>query len=538
MSQNNFNARNAFQSHPTWKMPVNMGLLYPCFCKEVLPGDIWRVNADVLARFMPMVAPAYSEIDAYVHFFLVPHRTVWDNWTTFITGGKDGNQKPVRPYLLSGSSGFALGEMADALGIPPEVPNQKVSALQFRAIQKIWNEWYRDETLMDELEENMADGLDTTTNTTLLRRCWEKDYFTSSLPFAQRGDPIYLPLGMTAPVRGTGLSLGLTDGTYTYGLAGKANEYFDALVADGYSYNKPVSTTGGEYDSVANGARLGVVRYGPASGLEADLTEATSATINDIRAAFQVQKMLEINARGGYRYNEFIKAHFNVQTSDATLQRSEYLGGGKLAVMINEVLQTSSTDSTSPQGNMAGRGFTLGSTPKFTKSIEEYGYIIGFLSIRPRSYYQQGLERQWSREIREDEYLPVFSHLGEQAVLNKEVMSQGQDVLNSAGTPVDDDIFGFQNRYEEFRKFYSTIHGEFRGSGGTGSQGSLAYWHLGRWFENLPQLNAQFVECNPSKRIFAVADEDAPSVLVNMCFHIDVIRPLPKFGRPGLIDHY
>lgn len=518
MSMNNFNARNAFHHDPTYKNTVNMGLLYPCFCKEVLPGDIWKVSVDVLARLQALIAPAYSEIDAYVHFFLVPHRTIWDNWETFITGGKDGNQRPVRPYLLSGSSGFALGGLADAFGIPPEVPNQKVSALQFRAYQKIWNEWYRDETLMDEIEENMADGQDTTTNTDLLYRCWEKDYFTSSLPFAQRGDPVYLPLGSDAPVLGDGLQTMILNGSSSVGLNTGGLSGGNVLYQDGSTTNQPF-------------------KFAAQTGLKVDLSDATSATINAIRTAFQVQRMLEINARGGYRYNEFIKAHFGVTTSDATLQRSEYLGGGKLAVMINEVLQTSSTDETSPQGNMAGRGYTLGRTPAFTKSIEEYGYIIGILSIRPRSYYQQGLERQWSREIREDEYLPVFAHLGEQPVLNKEIYSQGQDVVGDNNEIVDDQIFGFQNRYEEFRKFYSTIHGEFRGSGGTGSQGSLAYWHLGRWFENLPVLNEDFVQCNPSKRIFAITDQSVPSVLVNMCFHIDVIRPLPKFGRPGLIDH-
>lgn len=509
---NDFKRRNAFSQRCDWIGTAKMGQQIVVECREVVPGDVMMNDQEIMVRLAPMLAPCYTPVDVYAHHFVVPHRLLWDNWEDFVTGGRYGKNASVRPYLMSGTSGFAVGSTADHLGIPPGVANLKLSALQFRALALIYNKWLRNETLVDELPVGMGDGLDTETPTQLPNRMWRRDYFTSSMPWPQRGDTVYLPLGTEADL--------MADGVLSFKTAN------DSQTKVSVASNSTVSF----YATNQNVQKDNPLSYD--SGLKADLTTATAVTPDQVRTAFQIQLAQVLNARGGYRYPEFIKTHFGVTTSDARMQWPEYIGGGRCPITISEVLQNSSTNETSPQGNMAGHGFALARIPGYKKAIEEYGYIFTIVSIVPQACYSQGIERQWTRETRYDEYLPVYSHLGEQAVRNDELYAQAGDVLDTDGTPINQKTFGFQPRYEEFRRFFSSVHGQFRAGQ------SLDFWTLQRQFDTLPVLNDQFVTANPSKRIFAVTDQDVDELYILVRNHYRMIRPLPKFGTPGLMDHF
>lgn len=491
-------------------MTCNMGQLVPILCKEVLPGDSWRVSTDMVLRFAPMLAPVMHNVNVYTHYFFVPNRLIFDDWESFITGGENGTDATVEPTMTSPSGGYAVGSLADYLGLPVRVAGYKHSALPFRAYAKIFNDYYRDENLQSEVTFSTAAGADSTTSRTLLRRAWQHDFFTSALPFQQRGPSVNLPLGTTAPVVGNGSSIHVTHTSAT-------NTADSSVWVASDSQNLGVSGT----------AFRSKTLYFPSdstrSSLVADLSSATGANINDLRYAFQVQRFLEKNARSGVRYIEMILSHFGIKSSDARLQRSEYLGGGRSPVMFSEVLQTSADDNQpTPLATMAGRGISAQRSHRFRKFFEEHGFIIGIMSIMPRSTYDQGLEKMWSRPNRYSYYWPVFSHLGEQAIYNKEIYTQG--------TTADDSIFGYQPRYEEYRKAYSTCHGQFR------SNQSLDYWHFGRRFANLPSLNSTFIECNPTTDPFAVPSA-SDFLYVDLFNNIKAMRPIPKHGTPGFIDH-
>lgn len=500
-----FNSRNSFDLSHEHLLTCNMGTLVPCLNMEVTPGDVFRWDADMFMRLMPLIAPMMHSVDVYMHCFFVPTRLVFDKFEDFITGGMQGNDETLWPYVTSPVGGFAVGSLADYLGLPTGVAGLQVSALPFRAYDLIYNEWYRDNNLIDPIVISKDAGADTTTVLDVQRRAWKKDYFTGSLPWAQRGDATYLPLGVTAPV--------VSDGgfpTWKTGAAG--TDEWNFFVGNQDQEGKPLMTSVSQEGQTA---------YWKNPGLHTDLSAATALSVNDLRLATQIQRFKEKNARGGARYIEWILSHFGVRSSDARLQRPEYLGGGRCPVSIGEVLQTSSTDSTSPQGNMAGRAVSAMSAPRFTKYFEEYGFVIGVLSVMPKAMYQQGIDRMWTRKTRYDYPLPVFAHLGNQAVLNKELYAQG--------TADDENTFGYQERYEELRRISNKVHGEFKST--------LNYWHLGRIFDNLPQLNKDFVECNPSKRVFAVTDQSEDCCIVQVRHNIQAIRPFPKFGEPGYLDH-
>lgn len=519
-----FNSRNLFDLSHEVKLTCEMGKLVPVLCEEVVPGDTFRVSTDMVVRMAPMLAPIMHNVNVYTHFFFVPNRIIFDKWEDFITGGVNGTDSTVAPTITSPSGGFATSSLADYLGVPTGVAGLKVSALPFRAYAKIYNDYYRDENLQTEVGLSTGSGSDTTTSTTLLNRCWQHDFFTNALPWTQRSTlgAVKLPLGSTAPVKGDGKVLGLTNGTTQYGLMGVATgdmaQRFTAYTGV-YGANVGIQASSGS--NVTANSRVGVTTDSTKSGLVADLSTATAADVNDIRYAFQVQRFLEKMARGGARYIEVIRSHFGVKSSDSRLQRPEYLGGGRSPIMISDVLQTSADDNQpTPLATMAGHGYSAQRSHQFKKFFEEHGWIIGIMSIMPRSTYQQGLEKKWTRDTRYSYYWPVFAHLGEQAIYNKEIYAQG--------TSADSGIFGYQPRYQEYRKSYSKVHGDFRSS--------LNFWHLGRIFSSLPSLNGDFVKCDPSNRIFAVTS-GTDHLWIDMYHKIKALRPIPKFGDPGYIDH-
>lgn len=515
-----FNSRNAFNLSHDNRLTCDIGELVPIYLEEVIPGDILRVNTQIVLRMAPLVAPIMQQVDVFTHFFFVPTRLVYDDWEEYITGGVDGKNASLVPTIKApAGTGFGLSSLGDYLGVPTGVAELEVLAFPFRAYDLIYNEWYRDETLQDEVLISKASGLDETTSLKLLNRCYKKDYFTSALPFSQRGDPVYLPLGQSAPVVYGDDAVGFGGGQYVIGDAKYVAPGKQVTLGIRDPEVKPQAYHGVKKEE---GQETVNTIYG--GSLVTDLREATAATINDIRTAFQIQRWLEKNARSGARYIEMLRAHFAVRSSDYRLQRSQFLGGGRSPIVISEVLQTSSTDAVSPQGNMAGHGFSAQRTHSFKQRFEEHGYVLGIMSVMPKAAYMQGLNRLWSRRSRTDWYWPVFAHLGEQAVYNKEIYAQN--------TEADDGIFGYQGRYDEYRHHYGSVHGQFR------KDDSMLDWHLARKFSKLPVLNGDFLECKPSenKRIYAV--EDHPDHLWCYINHnIEGIRPIPKKSTPGYIDH-
>lgn len=511
--------RARFNLTHTHKLSCKDGLLVPCLCEQVLPGDKWKISSDVLIRMLPQLHPTMSRFKAYWWYFFVPYRLIFDKWEDFITGGKNGDDASVLPYVNSGTDGFAVSSLADYLGFPTQVKNLNVSALPFRAYDLIYNEFFRDENLIDELPISEAEGSDTVSNVTIQRKAWRKDRFTNALPFAQRGNPVYLPLAMDAPVVGTGMSIGLQSGTGNAGLQEGTATYVGFMQASPSAYGKPLGSARGN-DLLSSSHTIGLTTDPAKSGLKADLSATTAATIDDVRQAFNMQNFAYMLGAFGYRYVEYLKSLFGTDAGDARLQRPEFLGSGSTDILISEVLQTSSTDNTSPQGNMSGHGIGGGRGRFVQKRFKEHGIIMGIMSIIPDAEYMQGIRRQWLYETRFDFYNPIFAHAGMQPVLNAELYAQG--TVDDKGT------FGFRNCFDELRSIPNYIHGEFRTS--------LLNWTEARKFDALPKLNKNFVECKPSDRIFAVQDGD--NWLVAMKHNITASRPVPKFGNPGFVDHY
>lgn len=505
--------RSSFDRSHGFKTTFDAGKLIPIFCDEVLPGDTFNLNMTGFGRLATPLHPIMDNMYLETFFFFVPNRLVWDNWEKF--NGQQDNPGDSTDYLVptlsnNGGSGLNEGTLPDYFGIPTGVTNitGSVSALPFRAYKLIYNEWFRDQNLIDSHPVPKDDGPDSLANNMeLLKRGKRHDYFTSCLPWPQKGDAVSLPLGGEAPVVTDGTTLNLTNAAGTL----NRNIFHDDSIK-GPAYNAPPLTTELAY-------------WGDSTGLQTDLTNATAATINDLREAFQVQKMLERDARSGTRYTEIIQAHFGVTSPDARLQRPEYLGGGSTRVSVSPVPQTSSTDTTSPQGNLAAFGTVGFDRHGFTKSFTEHGHIIGIACVRADLTYQQGLNRMWSRQDRYDFYWPALAHLGEQAVLNKEIYAQG--------TAADDDVFGYQERYAEYRYKPSLITGKFRSNSPT----SLDTWHLSQDFASLPVLNKTFIEENPPiDRVIAVPSE--PHFILDSYFQLKCARPMPMYGVPGLIDHF
>ena len=483
--------RSVFDLSYEKKLTCDMAQLIPVMCDEVVPGDVFKIGNQAVVRFQPLVAPILHEINMYVHYFFVPYRILWDDWEDFISGGADGQfADPVpewEPTLTT------EGSLWDFFGFPVGVDPDGAYPLDFprRAYNLVYNEYYRDENLQTEVA---------LTNETILNRGWEKDYLTSALPWQQRGTAPALPIsGTTSAVWAASQFSASTPAS----VAG-----FMANSADNHLY------TGNPLASQAARAFMNTNSV--------DLSTASTFDIADLRLAFQIQKWMERNARAGVRYTEFLRAHFGVSPRDERLQRPEYIGGSKAPCIISEVLQTSSTDATTPQGNLAGHGITVSDAYCGKYHAQEFGLIIGIMSIMPRSAYSQGIDKQWLRKTKYDFYFPEFANLSEQAILNAEICATGMSSHNQ-------DIFGYQGRYDEMRTKNSQIV--------SGMRTTFDYWHLGRQFDtgSPPVLNEDFIKCVPRKDIFAVPSE--PGLIVNFANIIKAFRPLPYMAVPGLIDH-
>lgn len=501
------------------KFTCNMGELVPFLVQEVVPGQTARFGANVLLRTQPLVAPVMHRIDCLLWYIYVPYRLLQDNFEDFMTGGLQGNANISSPLVKSpADTGWPVGSLADYLNYPTGVANFEALAWGFRAYAKSFNDYFVNENVTgQELPLSTGDGLDTTTNTTLQNKNWRRDYFTGVLPWPQRGPEVYLPMGTEAPVIGNGMTLGLTDGTNTRG-----------LTINGYSSSTgrglcPTAEYGGAVGSAGtlkignNNLLSGVTTDPTKSGLIADLSAAESVSINQIRMSAKIQQIFESLARGGARFIEMLYNCFGVVSGDARLQRAEYFGGSKSPFIISEVLQTSETTSTSPQANMSGRGICAVKTRRIKKFFPEHGIVLGLMSISPEANYFQGSPRMYNRRSRFDYLWPQLANVGEQETLNKEIYAAHSDP---------DGVFGYNPRYEEYRKNWSQIHGDFKTS--------LKFWTLAREFETAPAYNSEFVKQKPSKRIFAVESQEYDSILVDVWNEIYSYTPLPKYGRPGI----
>lgn len=504
--------RSAFNLSHERKFSMNFGELVPIMCQEVVPGDTFKNNTEVLCRVAPLLAPVMHRCNIFTHFFYVPTRLLWDSWQDFITGGEDGLQEPVLPYMATTDWSTLTydGSLFDYLGVPKSSGSTgesfKINALPFRAYQTIYNEYYRDQNLEDKIPVLKTSGLINGTLEgllTLRKRCYEKDYFTSALPWTQRGGDVTLPLTGNAPIQ----------------LAGDWNSH-DQRVQNGsgtFQTNATLGTdsTEGYLEDTVNSAQ---VWLDPNGSLEADMSSVTASTIEELRRAVKLQRWLEMNARGGSRYIEQILMHFGVRSSDARLQRPEFLGGGRTPLVFSEVLQTSSTDATSPQGEMAGHAIGVGNSHTFKKFFEEHGFVIGIMSVVPKTTYQQGLPKIFRKFDKFDYYWPAFAQLGEQPVYDNELYCDFKETTA-------DDVFGYQSRYCEYKQIPSTVHGDFRSL--------LDFWHMGRIFGSKPTLNSDFVHVNVDERNFPVQD-GSDKLYIQIFNNLKAIRPMPYVNIPTL----
>lgn len=475
----------------------DMGELIPCGLTEVLPGDTVQQSTSALIRCSPLMAPVMHPVHVRLHHWFVPHRLVWDEWEEFITGGPDGMDDSVFPTVtIGGGSGAAVGSLADYLGVPTGVNGIEVSALPFRAYDLIWNEWYRDQDLQTPLVVSTNSGPDATTSLALQNCAWEKDYFTSARPWEQKGPQINVPIGSTAPVTGT-IPITGNSQSPTFSTTGTGTNLTNSpLVGRAGSPSTAgfVGNVSGSDKNVLFGTQTGL--QGGSENLTADLTNASAVNINTLREAFALQRYEEARARFGSRYVEYLR-YLNVRSSDARLQRPEYLGGGKQTIQFSEVLQTA--EGTDPVGEMRGHGISAMRTNRYRRFFEEHGYVITLMSIRPRTIYSQGLPRTWNRRTKEDFWQLELQHIGQQEVLNKEIY---------AAHAAPNGVFGYQDRYDEYRRTESTIAGEFRTT-------TLDFWHMARIFSASPALNSTFVSCVPTERTFAVPSQDVIYVMAN-----------------------
>lgn len=512
--------RNKFDLSHERKFSFNMGDLVPIMCQEIVPGDSFRVNTELMMRLAPMLAPIMHRVNVKTEFFFVPNRIVWDEWEDFITGGEDGQLTPIPPHLLldEASRGTYLnpGSLPDYMGVPiasdPIIVPLKFSALPFRAYATIYNDYYRDQNVQPKLVISKASGevvgADVDVILQLRKRAWEKDYFTSALPFAQRGPAVDIPM------QGTGSVVYKNPATFE---------------SDAPGYDPDIAATFRKIPTAPdiNAVQGGIDYPGTIENIEEVSLDSSGVTINDLRRSIRLQEWLEKMARGGARYVELLRNMFGVRSSDARLQRPEFLGGATTPVRISEVLSTvQQVDDAgdpigTPQGDMSGHGVSVGNQNGFKHFFEEHGYVIGVVSCLPRTAYMQCMPRHLTRVDKYDYYWQQFANIGEQAVLNKEVYYNYIGSVDSNNA-----TFGYQSRYAEYKYGYSSVHGDF--------QSSLLFWHMARKFATTPGLNENFIKADPTHRIFAVDDPAVHKLWCHLYHKVDAMRPMPYFGTPTL----
>lgn len=541
-------SRSKFDRSFSLKTSFNVGDIVPFYVDEVLPGDTFDVKTSKVVRMQTLITPIMDNIYLDTYYFFVPNRLVWEHWKQFNGENTESAWLPSTEYsipqLTAPSGGWSVGTIADYMGIPTGVANLSVSALPFRAYALICNEWFRDENLCDPLVVPTGDATVVGSNTVASVEDYAKgatpykaakyhDYFTSCLPAPQKGPDVMVGLSGEANVFGNGYTLGWTNGTLTGGsrsgsALGDQNTKVGTLLSG--------STTAGSTNEMpgGDGKLWGIVQKSqvenPAySGLIADLSTATSATINQLRLAFQIQKLYEKDARGGTRYTEILKTHFGVTSPDSRLQRPEYLGGNRVPININQVVQNSATvEGETPLGNVAGYSVTSDTHSDFRQSFTEHGFVIGVMVARYDHTYQQGIERFWSRKTRFDYYWPVLANIGEQAVLNKEIYAQG--------TAEDDEVFGYQEAWGDYRYKPNRVTGEMRSQYAQ----SLDVWHLGDDYTKLPSLSSEWIVEDKTNvdRVLAVTSTNANQLFADLYINNQTTRPMPMYSIPGLVDHH
>lgn len=470
-------------------LSFDMGELVPICLTEALPGDSVQQATSALIRLAPMLAPVYHATHIYLSHWFVPHRLIWEDFEDMITGGPAGTSLPVHPTIaMSYAAGppatgsGIIGELGDYLGVPPGINGLEVSALPFRGYALIWNEWYRDQDLQTELVIDTTSGPDTTTNTALQRASWGHDYFTDARPWEQKGPAITIPLGTRADVKGIG-----TKGSTNVGAVTGVKETGGGTVtyANAYELNQ------------ASDGFMNAVGADGFPNVYADLTGASAITVGRLREALALQRYEEARARFGSRYVEYLR-YLGVRSSDARLQRPEFLGGGRYPIQYSEVVQTA--EGSDPVGELRGHGIGAARSNRFRRHIEEHGFIFTFACVKPKTMYIQGLARHWNRRNKEDYFQKELQHIGQQEILNKEVYAPGANP---------NDTWAFGNRYDEYRRSWDSVAGEMRDT--------LKFWHFGRSFTgpNAPALNADFVKCTPNENPFAVPSADVLYAVIN-----------------------
>ncbi len=550
-------SRSKFNRNHSIKTSFNVGDIIPFYCDEVLPGDTFQLKTSLVARMQTLITPMMDNLYLDTYFFFVPNRLTWEHWKEFNGENTKSAWLPSVEYSVPqleapANTGWSIGTLADYFGIPTGVPNLSVNALPFRAYGLIMNEWFRDENLSDPLSIPVDDATVKGVNTgnyitdvvkggLPFKAAKYHDYFTSCLPAPQKGPDVAIPggTGANVPVYALGEAVPVKDKYYNLSgvawngnvVSGNTKNNVGVVPADSYASGNMSMDPANYLGSLASSSNPSTAQRGfsPTNLWAVGDASIATATINQLRLAFQIQKLYERDARGGTRYIEILKSHFGVTSPDARLQRPEYLGGTRIPINVNQVVQSSpAVSGSTPLGDTAAFSLTTDVHGDFIKSFVEHGFIIGVMVARYDHTYQQGLERFWSRKDRFDYYWPVFANIGEQAVLNKEIYAQGNEK--------DDEVFGYQEAWADYRYKPSRVTGEMRSS----SPKSLDVWHLADDYESLPSLSDSWIREDKSNvdRVLAVTSAVSNQLFADLYVQCLATRPMPVYSIPGLIDHH